>query len=97
MPEKKKLSKAEIADAMKGLKGWSLREGKLHKEFKFGDFVAAFAFMTAGALIAEGLNHHPDWSNVYNKVIIDLSTHSEGGITGLDVEFASKLEKLGAA
>jgi 4a-hydroxytetrahydrobiopterin dehydratase len=96
MPERKKLTKTEITDALKGLKGWTLREGKLHKEFKFGDFVAAFAFMTAGALIAEGLNHHPDWSNVYNKVTIDLSTHSEGGITGLDVEFASKLEKLGA-
>jgi 4a-hydroxytetrahydrobiopterin dehydratase len=96
MPEKHKLSKTEITEALKGLKGWSLSGGMLHKEFKFKDFVEAFGFMASGALIAEGLNHHPDWSNVYNKVIIDLSTHSEGGITGLDVEFASKLEKIGA-
>jgi 4a-hydroxytetrahydrobiopterin dehydratase len=94
MAERRKLSNTEISEALKDLKGWSLREGKLHKEFKFGDFVGAFAFMTGGALIAEGLNHHPDWSNVYNRVVIDLSTHSEGGITGLDVEFASKLEKV---
>ncbi len=95
MPERRKLSGAEIATAVKKLKGWKVVEGKLHKEFKFVDFVGAFGFMTSAALIAEGMNHHPEWSNVYNKVVIDLSTHSEGGITGLDVELAGKLEKIG--
>ena|ERR1700690_4375972 len=96
MPERRKLSEGEIATAVKKLKGWKVVEGKLHKEFKFADFVGAFGFMTSAALIAQEMNHHPEWSNVYNKVVIDLSTHSEGGITGLDVELAGKLEKIGA-
>lgn len=96
MPERRKLTEDEIATAVKKLKGWKVVEGKLHKEFKFADFVSAFGFMTSAALIAEGMNHHPEWSNVYNKVVIDLSTHSEGGITGFDVELAGKLEKIGS-
>ena len=96
MPERRKLSEAEIATAVKKLKGWKVVGGKLHKEFKLADFVGAFGFMTSAALIAEGMNHHPEWSNVYNKLVIDLSTHSEGGITGLDVELAGKLEKIGS-
>jgi 4a-hydroxytetrahydrobiopterin dehydratase len=95
MPERKRLSGDEISAALAGLKGWSLAGGKLHREFKFADFVTAFGFMSSVALIAEGLNHHPDWSNVYNRVIIDLETHSEGGITGFDVEFATRVNKLG--
>lgn len=94
MPERKKLSEGEIAKALTTLKGWSLASGKLHKEFTFPDFVTAFGFMSSVSLIAEGLNHHPDWSNVYNRVTIDLMTHSEGGITGFDVEFAGRVEKL---
>ena len=94
MPERLKLTEAEIATAVKKLKGWKVVKGKLHKEFKFADFVGAFGFMTSAALIAQGMNHHPEWSNVYNKVVIDLSTHSEGGITGLDVELAGKLGKI---
>lgn len=94
MPDRRKLSDKKITSALKKLKGWSLRGGKLHKEFTFGDFVQAFGFMASAALIAEGLNHHPEWSNVYNRVVIDLSTHSEGGITGFDIEFARKLEKI---
>jgi 4a-hydroxytetrahydrobiopterin dehydratase len=94
MPDRRKLSEDEVTSALKELKGWSLRGGKLHKEFTFGDFVGAFGFMASAALIAEGLNHHPEWSNVYNRVVIDLSTHSEGGITGYDIEFAGKLEKI---
>jgi 4a-hydroxytetrahydrobiopterin dehydratase len=80
--------------ALKGLKGWSVQGGMLHRELTFGDFVEAFGFMASTALIAEGLNHHPDWSNVYNKVVIDLSTHSEGGITGFDVEFAKRVDQI---
>lgn len=96
MPDRKKLSEGEVKAALTGLKGWSLEGGKLHREFKFADFVAAFGFMSSVALIAESLNHHPDWSNVYNRVIIDLETHSEGGITGFDIEFATRVNRLGA-
>jgi 4a-hydroxytetrahydrobiopterin dehydratase len=94
MPDRRKLSDKKITSALKKLKGWSLRGGKLHKEFTFKDFVRAFGFMASVALIAEGLNHHPEWSNVYNRVVIDLSTHSEGGITGFDIEFARKVEQI---
>jgi 4a-hydroxytetrahydrobiopterin dehydratase len=95
MPDRKKLTGEEITAALGSLKGWSIAGGKLHREFKFADFVTAFGFMASVALIAEGLNHHPDWSNVYNRVTIDLMTHSEGGITGFDVEFASRVNRLG--
>jgi 4a-hydroxytetrahydrobiopterin dehydratase len=95
MPERRKLSDKKVTSALKKLKGWSLRGGKLHKEFTFGDFVDAFGFMTSAALIAQRLNHHPEWSNVYNKVVIDLSTHSEGGITGYDIEFAKLVDQIG--
>ena len=95
MPERRKLSEQKIKTALKKLKGWSLRGGKLHKEFTFGDFVDAFGFMTSAALIAQRLNHHPEWSNVYNKVVIDLSTHSEGGITEYDIEFAKQVDQIG--
>jgi len=94
MPERRKLSESEIAAALKELPGWSLRDGKLHRELKFDDFVGAFSFMTGAALVAESLNHHPEWSNVYNRVTIDLATHSEGGVTGYDVEWAKRVGEL---
>jgi 4a-hydroxytetrahydrobiopterin dehydratase len=94
MGERKKLSEQEIAAALKSLDGWSVVNGKLHKEFKLKNFVQAFGFMSSVALIAEGMNHHPDWSNVYNRVVIDLVTHDLGGISSFDVEFASKVDKL---
>jgi len=94
MTERRKLSESQIASALKELPGWSLREGKLHRELNFDDFVGAFSFMTGAALVAEALNHHPEWSNVYNRVTIDLSTHSEGGVTGFDVEWAKRVEGL---
>ncbi|HTY59332.1 MAG TPA: 4a-hydroxytetrahydrobiopterin dehydratase [Bacteroidota bacterium] len=96
MPDRRKLSESQIASALRTLKGWSVLSGKLHKEFTFGDFIGAFGFMTGAALIAEGLNHHPELFNVYNRVVVDLTTHSEGGITGYDTEFAGRLEKLQA-
>jgi 4a-hydroxytetrahydrobiopterin dehydratase len=94
MGERRKLSGREIEDALVHLKGWSVRDGKLRKEFKFTDFKQAFGFMASVALIAESMDHHPDWSNVYNRVTIDLMTHDIGGISPLDVEFASKVDKL---
>ena len=68
--------------------GWEVRGGKLHREFRFADFVSAFAFMAAVALVAERSDHHPEWSNVYNRVVIDLSTHDAGGLTAKDFELA---------
>ena len=94
MAERRKLSEQEIAGNLASLKGWSIENAKLHKEFQFKSFVQAFGFMTSVALIAESMNHHPEWFNVYNKVIIDLTTHDAGGISNLDFEFASKVEKL---
>jgi len=94
MPERRKLSEAEVQEAMKSLSGWSLQGGKLHREFTFADFVTAFGFMTSVALIAQEMDHHPDWTNVYNRVTINLTTHSEGGITGFDLEFARRIARL---
>ena len=71
--------------------GWQLIGGKLHREFLFPDFVAAFSFMTGVSLIAEKLNHHPEWTNVWNRVTIDLSTHDAGGITDRDFELADRI------
>jgi 4a-hydroxytetrahydrobiopterin dehydratase len=94
MHDRRKLSSEEVARGLSGLRGWSVVNGKLHKEFMFTDFVRAFGFMSQVALIAESMDHHPDWSNVYNRVNIDLVTHDLGGISTLDIEFASKVEKL---
>jgi 4a-hydroxytetrahydrobiopterin dehydratase len=96
MTERKKLSEQELTAALQSLSGWSVLNGKLHKEFKFKDFVQAFGFMSSVALIAEGMNHHPDWSNVYNRVVIDLVTHDLGGISTFDLEFARSVERLGS-
>lgn len=89
-----KLSDAEINDKLASLDGWSLKDGKLHREFKFSDFNAAFGFMARAALFAEQMNHHPEWFNVYNKVIIDLATHDAGGVTELDFKLAGKMNGL---
>jgi 4a-hydroxytetrahydrobiopterin dehydratase len=74
------------------LAGWTLDDGKLKKTFRFADFVAAFAFMTKSALVAEKLDHHPDWSNVWNKVDVTLWTHDAGGLTDKDFDLAAKMD-----
>lgn len=74
---------------------WSILQGKLHRDLVFGDFVAAFAFMTRVADAAEELGHHPEWFNVYNRVSIDLSTHDAGGaVTEKDFELARRIDQL---
>ncbi len=73
---------------------WVIEDNKLHKEFMFGNFIQAFGFMTQVAIIAESMNHHPEWFNVYKKVIVDLTTHEAGGITELDFELASKMANI---
>lgn len=91
-----KLSKEEIDVALSKLPDWKLEGGKLHREYKFSDFVAAFGFMTGAALVAQGMDHHPEWFNVWNTVRVDLATHDAGGITTLDVELARRMEELAA-
>ena len=91
-----KLSKAKIASAVSKLPGWEVKSGKLHRDYAFGDFVAAFAFMAGAALVAQAMDHHPEWFNVWNKVRIDLATHDAGGITALDVRLAHAMEELAA-
>lgn len=89
-----KLDDEQIRKRLERLSGWKVVDGKLHRSFRFEDFAHAFGFMTSLALVAEGLDHHPDWSNVYNRVVIDLSTHDVGGITELDFEFAEAANRL---
>jgi 4a-hydroxytetrahydrobiopterin dehydratase len=76
--------------------GWEVVDGKLHRELEFADFRAAFAFMTAVALVAEKMDHHPDWSNSWNKVVIDIVSHAEGGITERCVELAGRINEIAA-
>jgi 4a-hydroxytetrahydrobiopterin dehydratase len=73
---------------------WQVCQGKLNKEFRFKDFVEAFGFMTRVALVAEAMNHHPEWFNVYATVRVDLATHDAGGITELDFALAGRIETL---
>ena len=91
--ERRKLGEDEIRSRLDALPGWSLLDGKLHREYIFPNFIHAFAFMTRVALAAEGMNHHPDWKNVWNRVTIDLTTHDAGGITGFDFALAAKIEE----
>lgn len=74
--------------------GWQIREGKLHREYKFADFVHAFGFMATASLVIEKMNHHPEWSNVYNRVAVELTTHDAGGITKKDGELAHALDAI---
>jgi 4a-hydroxytetrahydrobiopterin dehydratase len=85
------LGPEELSRELEGLPDWSVAEGRLHAEFRFADFPEAFAFMTRVALAAERMDHHPDWSNVWNRVVVDLFTHDSGGITRSDVQLAAHI------
>lgn len=89
-----KLDDAEIAHRLDTLEGWSLKDGKLHRSFSFDDFIAAFGFMTKVALVAEAMNHHPEWFNVYHTVRVDLTTHDAGGVSELDFRLAERINHL---
>ena len=88
------LSAADIAQLPQQLPTWTLQEGKLHRELRFANFSEAFGFMTRVALAAEQLNHHPEWSNVWNRVVINLTTHDCGGLSNLDLELAQRIDAL---
>ncbi|MBL8341511.1 MAG: 4a-hydroxytetrahydrobiopterin dehydratase [Rubrivivax sp.] len=90
----RRLDDAAVAARLAGLPGWDLRAGKLHRRFVFDDFAAAFGFMASVALVAERMNHHPEWVNVYNQLEVDLVTHDAGGITELDFTLAARMNAL---
>jgi 4a-hydroxytetrahydrobiopterin dehydratase len=88
------LSTDELNAVLGDLTGWTIQSGKLHREYRFNSFVEAFGFMSSLALVAESMGHHPEWFNVYNRVVIDLTTHDSGGITAKDVELARRANQL---
>jgi 4a-hydroxytetrahydrobiopterin dehydratase len=88
------LTDSEISELHLVLPDWQYLKGKLKRKWKFDDFSQAFAFMVRVALLAEAMGHHPNWSNVWNIVTIELYTHDLAGLTNLDVEFAKKINKL---
>lgn len=95
MPKAVALTDGQVQYALQELPGWTLANGKLHREFKFRNFTEAFGFMTRVAIEAHAMDHHPEWSNVWNRVVIDLVTHSAGNaISELDVTLAKKIEGL---
>ena len=91
-----KLTNKERDKALAGLNGWIYDEAAdaISHDFKFKDFSEAFAFMTRVALLAQSADHHPEWSNVYNKVSITLTTHDAGGVTAKDADLAARIDKL---
>jgi 4a-hydroxytetrahydrobiopterin dehydratase len=92
-----KLPAEHVRSRLRALPAWSLKADKLHREYTFPDFVAAFGFMTEVAHAAEALEHHPEWCNVWNRVTVDLSTHDAGGLTELDFTLAARMDELAVA
>jgi 4a-hydroxytetrahydrobiopterin dehydratase len=91
----KPLTPAEIADALRALPGWDVAGDALAKEFKFGGFREALSFMVRVGFEAEAMDHHPDWTNVYNRVSVRLNTHDAGGkVTAKDVALAQKIQAI---
>jgi 4a-hydroxytetrahydrobiopterin dehydratase len=89
-----RLSDEALRSELKQLTGWTMENGKLHRVYQFADFVHAFGFMAIAALEIEKMNHHPEWSNVWNRVAVDLTTHDAGGVTADDIKLARKLEDI---
>jgi 4a-hydroxytetrahydrobiopterin dehydratase len=90
----RKLSPSQVDQAVDQLTGWKIEDGRLKRSFKFDDFTEAFGFMTAVALAAEKADHHPDWSNSYNRVQIALYTHSDKAITQKDLDLAKRINQI---
>lgn len=96
MAELRKLTDEEVQERLSGLSEWRLQNGKLHRELRFADFVTAFGFMAQIAVVAEKLDHHPEWFNVYNRVTIDLATHDVDGISESDFTLAGHVDRVAA-
>ncbi len=90
----KKLTAVQLRAGLAKLPEWIVADGKLHREYKFPDFTHAFGFMALSATSAERMGHHPEWFNVYNRVVVDLATHDAGGITKKDLELAALMESF---
>lgn len=89
-----KLTNSEITSLLPQLRGWTVVAGKLHREYKFPDFGKAFEFMKTAVPAIEKMDHHPEWLNVYNRVVVDLTTHDAGGISQKDFDLATLLEGI---
>ena len=87
------LGQLEIDEALQSLPGWTCSESRLRRRFEFADFPQAMAFMTRCAFAAEALEHHPNWSNVYNRVDVELWSHDLGGVSSLCVELAARMNE----
>ena len=84
----------ELTERLSALEGWRGAPDGLKRDYRFDSFVEAFGFMSAVALVAESLNHHPEWSNVYNRVSVELTTHDAGGISERDFQLAERINQL---
>ena len=91
-----KLDDTQVREALAALHGWSGDGAKLQRTYRFGDFLEAMSFMSAAVSAIHALDHHPEWSNVFDRVHVELTTHDAGGVTAKDVELAGRLERLAA-
>ena len=91
---RRKVTEEEVKAALADLPGWEVKDGKLHKSYKFGSFAEAMGWMVSVSIYADKLDHHPDWCNGYNKVHVDLMTHDLGALSTYDLDLAAKMEEL---
>jgi len=94
MERERRLTPDEIELALSQLAGWRLAGDRLRREYRFPDFVDAWGFMSAAALVIQQMDHHPEWSNVHARVVVELTTHDSGGVTRRDVELARRMEAI---
>jgi len=94
MERERRLTPDEIELALSQLAGWRLAGERLRREYRFPDFIDAWGFMSAAALVVQQMDHHPEWSNVYGTVTVELTTHDAGGVTRRDVELARRMEAI---
>jgi 4a-hydroxytetrahydrobiopterin dehydratase len=90
------LSPEQLLALPQQLPAWNLVNGKLRRELRFAGFVEAFGFMAQVALVAEAMGHHPEWSNVWNRVVVDLTTHDTGCLSNLDLRLAQRIDQIAA-
>ncbi len=94
MARPKLLPGKDVKTRLKTHPAWAFRGGRLHREFLFKGFSEAFGFMARAALFAEKIDHHPDWTNVWNRVVVSLQTHDAGGVTDLDFRLAAEMDRV---
>ena len=92
MTELRPLTSEELDQAARDLPLWDVNADRFRRELRFGDFAEAFGFMTEVAVVAEAMNHHPEWSNVYQRVTVELRTHDVDGVSALDITLARRID-----